>query len=75
MTDDHEPAGEVVDTTEGSRDPLSTDDGLIAATAAMPVVADGRDVAAGEDTGRIGDDTGLVIAEDGSDPLTDAEED
>lgn len=61
-----------LDTTNGTRDPLTTDDGLVAASAQIPQFADGSQV---DDTG--GEPVaapGLDITEDGTDPLVDAAE-
>ncbi len=71
-----EPVDEQVDTTDGSRDPLSTDDGLAeAAAAGMPEVEQ-RDTPPGEDAGpteerRLLDAPGLEVGDDGEDPCAD----
>jgi hypothetical protein len=77
MTDEPqtEPAAEdVVDTTDGNRDPLSTDDGLAEISATMPSVPDDRPVLEDADPSEhpgipLDDQEGMDVAEDGSDPL------
>lgn len=70
------PAGEDVDeelgTTDGDRDPLSTDDGLAAAAEGMPEVVD-RAETPGEDgqdpeQRPLLDNPGLDVTADGDDP-------
>lgn len=64
---------EVVDTTDGSRDPLTTDDGLIAISAQMPQVPEDRvatdPLAEPDPKAPSSSDPELDIAEDGTDPL------
>lgn len=70
--DDVDLVDEDLDTTDGTRDPLSTDDGLAAAAEGMPEVPE-RDVPPGEDSAY--DDVrpllyspGLDVTDDGDDP-------
>jgi hypothetical protein len=69
MTDTH-PPGDDLDTTAGDRDPLTTDDGLAAAAAGMPVatIVSGPDSADAATNRELQDTPDLDVDDDGTDP-------
>ncbi len=74
MTDDPTAVDDPgLDTTDGQRDELSTDDGLNAITALMPLVSDDRQIDDADDpaeqTRSDRGDQALEVDDDGNDPL------
>ena len=78
MADDNHPVagddteGQDLDTTDGTRSPLTTDDGLTAAAAQMPTVQSTVQAISEDAQHReLQDTAGLDVTSDGTDPLAD----